>query len=150
MAKEGKRGIGEQARETMIDVRNELIVQSANLYLLVRKVLLSSLGAVALTMDEANEILTKLAERGEVVEADLQRMIDELRAQRSSRKEMGVAGTSHESTLKPTSALEESVETILTRLNVPNKSDIEELSRKISQLNDKVTALNQHRQNEKK
>jgi len=150
MAEEEKRGIGEQARETIIDVRNELIVQSANLYLLVRKVLLSSLGAVALTMDEANEILTKLVERGEVVEADLQRMIDELRAQRARREETGTASTHHEPIPKATSALEERVETILTRLNVPNKNDIEELSRKISQLNDKVTALNQQRQNEKK
>ncbi|BAL99541.1 MULTISPECIES: phasin family protein [Caldilinea] len=145
MAEEEKRGIGEQARETIIDVRNELIVQSANLYLLVRKVLLSSLGAVALTMDEANEILTKLVERGEVVEADLQRMIEELRAQRSRREETETANAHHELTPKTTSALEERVETILTRLNVPNKNDIEELSRKISQLNDKVTALNQHR-----
>lgn len=149
MAEEGKRGIGEQARETLIDVRNEMIVQSANLYLLVRKVLLSSLGAVALTMDEANEILTKLVERGEVVEADLQRMIDELRAQRSRREETGTASTHHELTPKAASVLEERVETILTRLNVPNKNDIEELSRKISQLNDRVTALNQHRSEKK-
>lgn len=149
MAEEEKRGIGEQAREALIDVRNELIVQSANLYLLVRKVLLSSLGAVALTMDEANEILTKLVERGEVAEADLQRMIDELRARRA-RSEAETASAHNEPTRKAASSLEESVETILTRLNVPNKNDIEELSRKISQLNEKVTALNQHRQNERK
>ncbi len=149
MAEEEKRGIGEQAREAIIDVRNELIVQSANLYLLVRKVLLSSLGAVALTMDEANEILTKLVERGEVAEADLQRMIEELRARRA-RRETEAASAHNEPTRKAASSLEESVETILTRLNVPNKSEIEELSRKISQLNEKVTALNQHRQNEKK
>ena len=31
--------------------------------------------------------------------------------------------------------------------NVPNKSDIEELSRKISHLNEKVSALNQQRHN---
>ncbi|MCS6828642.1 MAG: phasin family protein [Caldilinea sp.] len=155
MAEEEKRGIGEQAREAIIDVRNELIVQSANLYLLVRKVLLSSLGAVALTMDEANEILTKLVERGEVAEADLQRMIDELRARRS--KHEATAATIHnepkrntEPTRNAASTLEESVETILTRLNVPNKNDIEELSRKIGQLNDKVTALSQHRHNEKR
>ncbi len=149
MAEEEKRGIGEQAREALIDVRNELIVQSANLYLLVRKVLLSSLGAVALTMDEANEILTKLVERGEVAEADLQRMIDELRARRA-RREAETASAPNEPTRKAASSLEESVETILTRLNVPNKNDIEELSRKISQLNEKVTALSQHRQNERK
>jgi poly(hydroxyalkanoate) granule-associated protein len=146
MAKEEKRGIGEQAKDAVIDVRNELIVQSANLYILVRKVLLSSLGAVALSMDEANEVLAKLVERGEVAEADLQKMLNELRARRE-RSEVEAARGREELSRKASNTLEESVETILTRLNVPNKGDIEELSRKISHLNEKVSALNRQRQN---
>ena len=146
MATEEKKGIGDQARDAVIDVRNELIVQSANLYIAVRRVLLSSLGAVALTMDEANEVLNKLVERGEVAEADLQKMIGDLRAQRD-RSEAEAAKAREDFTKKASSTLEESVETILTRLNVPNKSDIEELSRKISHLNEKVSELNKQRQN---
>ena len=38
-------------------------------------------------------------------------------------------------------ALEDSVETILNRLNVPNKNEIEELSRKIGLLSEKVSTL---------
>ncbi|MFZ1771753.1 MAG: phasin family protein, partial [Caldilinea sp.] len=139
MAKEEQKRIGEQAKDAVVDVRNELIVQSANLYILMRKVLLSSLGAVALTMEEANELLAKLVERGEIAEADLQKMIDELRAQRE-RSEAEATKTRDELTKKASNTLEGSVETILTRLNVPNKSDIEELSRKISHLNEKVSA----------
>lgn len=146
MAKEEQKGIGEQAKDAVVDVRNELIVQSANLYILMRKVLLSSLGAVALTMEEANELLAKLVERGEIAETDLQKMIDELRAERE-RSEAEAAKTRDELTKKASNTLEGSVETILTRLNVPNKSDIEELSRKISHLNEKVSALNQQRHN---
>lgn len=146
MAKEEKKGIGEQAKDAVIDVRNEFIVQSANLYILVRKVLLSSLGAVALSVDEANEVLAKLVERGEVAEADLQKMLNELRARRE-RGEAEAAKAREELSRKASNTLEESVETILTRLNVPNKSDIEELSRKISHLNEKVSALNHQRQN---
>ncbi|GIK74230.1 MAG: poly(hydroxyalkanoate) granule-associated protein [Chloroflexota bacterium] len=146
MAKEEKKGIGEQAKDAVIDARNELIVQSANLYILVRKVLLSSLGAVALSMDEANEVLAKLVERGEVAEADLQKMLNELRARRE-RSEAEAVRAREELSRKASNTLEESVETILTRLNVPNKSDIEELSRKISHLNEKVSALNHQRQN---
>ncbi|MBE2237627.1 MAG: phasin family protein [Caldilineaceae bacterium] len=146
MAKEEQKRIGEQAKDAVVDVRNELIVQSANLYILMRKVLLSSLGAVALTMEEANELLAKLVERGEIAETDLQKMLDELRAQRE-RSEAEAAKTRDELTKKASSTLEGSVETILTRLNVPNKSDIEELSRKISHLNEKVSALNQQRRN---
>ncbi|MFN3333423.1 MAG: phasin family protein [Caldilinea sp.] len=146
MAKEEKKGIGEQAKDAVIDARNELIVQSANLYILVRKVLLSSLGAIALSVDEANEVLAKLVERGEVAEADLQKMLNELRAQRE-RSEAEAVRAREDLSRKASNTLEESVETILTRLNVPNKSDIEELSRKISHLNEKVSALNRQQQN---
>ena len=44
MSKEEKKSIQDQAKDTVIDVRNEVIVQSANLYLAVRKVLLSAWG----------------------------------------------------------------------------------------------------------
>lgn len=146
MAKEEKKGISDQAKDAVIDVRNELIVQTANIYIMVRKVLLSSLGAVALTMDEANELLARLVERGEVAEADVQKMISELRDQRQ-HSEAEAARTRSELTKKASSTLEDSVETILTRLNVPNKGDIEDLSRKIGHLNEKVSALNHQRKN---
>lgn len=146
MAKEEKKAISDQAKDAITDVRNELIVQTANIYIMVRKVLLSSLGAIALTVDEANELLAKLVERGEVAETDLQKMINELRAQRE-RSEAEAAKTRSELAKKASNTLEDSVETILTRLNVPNKSDIEDLSRKIGHLNEKVSALNHQRKN---
>lgn len=146
MAPEEKKGIGNQAKDAVIDVRNELIVQSANLYLLVRRVLLSSLGAVALTMEEASELMAKLVERGELAEADMQKIMSDLRAQ-GEQREADAAKAREELAKKAGTTLEDSVETILTRLNVPNKHDIEELSRKISHLNEKVSALNRPRNN---
>ncbi len=68
-------------------------------------------------------------------------MINELRSQRE-RSEAEAAKTRSELAKKASTTLEDSVETILTRLNVPNKSDIEDLSRKIGQLNEKGSALN--------
>ena len=146
MAEEEKKGIGDQAMDAVIDVRNELIVQSANLYLLVRRVLLSSLGAVALTVDEASDLMAKLVERGELAEADMNNIISDLRAQ-SAQREADAAKAREEIAKKAGSSLEDSVETILTRLNVPNKHDIDELSRKISNLNEKVSALKGPRNN---
>ena len=86
MAQEEKKGIGDQAKDAVVDVRNELIVQSANLYLLVRRVLLSSLGAVALTVEEASDLMAKLVERGELAEADMQKIMSDLRAQSAERE----------------------------------------------------------------
>lgn len=135
-----KKTLPDQMRDAAIDVRNEVIVQSANLYLMARKALMASLGAVAMTLDEANEFVDKLVERGELAEADTQRLLNELRT-RSTTSEQTVGEASKNIVNKAGMALEESVEVILNRLNVPSKIEIEELSKKIGALNQKVSAL---------
>jgi len=135
-----ERSLPDQAKDAMVDVRNELIVQSANLYLMVRKVLLASLGGVVLTADEAGELFTRLVERGEIAETDAQKIVADLRNQGRKREEEA-SQTREEISKKAGMALEDSVETILNRLNVPNKAEIEELSRKIGLLNEKVSTL---------
>ena len=135
-----ERSLPDQAKEAMIDMRNELIVQSANLYLMVRKVLLASLGGVALTADEAGELFTRLVERGEIAESDAQKIVTDLRNQGRKREEEASLAR-EDFSKKAGMALEDSVETILNRLNVPNKAEIEELSRKIGLLNEKVSTL---------
>lgn len=141
MPKDEQKSLSDQAKDAVIDVRNELIVQSANLYLMMRKVLLASLGSVALTADEASEMFARLVERGEIAESDAQKIVTDLRDQGRKREEE--AGQAREEISKRAGmALEDSVETILNRLNVPNKAEIEELSRKIGLLNEKVSTLN--------
>lgn len=140
-AKEGqKKGLQEQIRDAAIDVRNEAIVQSANLYLTARRVLLASLGALALTIEEGNEFIDKLVERGEVAETDMQKLLNDIR-KRSDEREANVADLRRNGVEKAGIALADSVEVILERLNVPTKGDIEQLSQKIGQLNEKVMAL---------
>jgi len=139
------KSFSDQVRDKVIDVRNEAIMQSANLYLMARKALLASLGAAAMTLEEANSFADKLAERGELVEADVQRWMGELRAREGEASKSSPASRSTTFTTAGMSmagkALEESIEVILNRLNVPTKSDIEALSKKISLLNQKVNAL---------
>lgn len=135
-----ERSLPDQAKDAMVDIRNEMIVQSANLYLMVRKVLLASLGSVALTADEAGELFTRLVERGEIAESDAQKIVNDLRSQGRKREEEA-SQAREEISKKAGMALEDSVETILNRLNVPNKAEIEELSRKIGLLNEKVSIL---------
>lgn len=146
MAKQKEeKSLQDQMKETMIDVRNEAIVQTANLYLMARKMLLASLGAAALTFEQASTIVDKLAERGEVVEADLQKWANELSSSADAATTRGsgsdVPTSAGQSMSMAGKALEESIEVILSRLNVPTKSDIEMLSRKINSLNQKVNAL---------
>lgn len=135
-----KKTLQDQMRDAAIDVRNEVIMQSANMYLMARKALMASLGAMAMTFEEANEFVDKLVERGEMAEADVQKLLSDLRAQSNEREK--VVGEARKTMVnKAGMALEESVEVILNRLNVPSKTDIEELSKKIGALNQKVSAL---------
>ena len=140
MPTQDEKSLPDQAKEAMVDVRNELIVQSANLYLMVRKVLLASIGSVALTADEVGDVFTRLVERGEIAEADAQKIVTDLRTQGRKREEEA-SKAREDITKKAGIALEDSVETILNRLNVPNKNEIEELSRKIGLLSEKVSTL---------
>lgn len=135
-----KKTLQDQMRDAAIDVRNEVIMQSANVYLMARKALMASLGAMAMTLEETNEFIDKLVERGEMAEADVQKLITDLRAHSNEREK--VAGEARKTMVnKAGMALEESVEVILNRLNVPTKTEIEELSKKIGALNQKVSAL---------
>jgi len=135
-----KKSVQDQMRDAAIDVRNEMIMQSANLYLMARKALLASLGAVAMTLEEANGFVDKLVDRGELAEADAQKLLAEWRM-RSNEREKVVGEVRKSTAAKAGLALEESVEVILSRFNVPTKSDIDELSKKISALTQKVGAL---------
>ncbi len=146
-----KMTVQDQIKETVIDVRNEAIVQSANLYILARKVLLAGMGAVALTLEEAQEFVEKLVERGEIAETDAQKLMQDLRkrAQRSEKEATKVAKKAEKTTKGAVKkaegvlegALEETVEGVLKGLNVPSKSDVDALSKKIGDLSRKVDAL---------
>jgi hypothetical protein len=52
------------------------------LYNLSRRVLLASIGAVALAQDEIERFISKLVERGEIAEKDAKKLIDEIREKR--------------------------------------------------------------------
>lgn len=140
MATPEEKSLPDQAKDALVDARNEMIVQSANLYLLVRKVLLASLGTMALTADEAAELFNRLVERGEIAESDAQKILEDLKTQGRKREEETMRAR-EEINKKAGKALEDSVETILSRLNVPNKAEIEELSRKIGLLSEKINTL---------
>ncbi len=117
----------------------------------VRRVLMAGVGVVVLTKDEIEDFVGKLIERGEIAEQDGRRLIREvLHRQRNGAEEVvekveGVAEKMQEETGKQItraeSMVDQRIESILGRLNVPTKGDIDALSDKISLLAEKVDAL---------
>lgn len=95
----------------------------------VRKVLLASIGAVALAQDEMEEFVNKLVERGQIAEQDARKLLKDVTERRTR------------TTAKAEETLDRRVEELLSRMNVPTKSDLDMLSAKITALTRKVDEL---------
>jgi poly(hydroxyalkanoate) granule-associated protein len=103
--------------------------ESRPLFDLARKVLLASIGAMALAQDEVEDFVNRLVERGEIAEKDGRNLVKEVMDRR--KKE----------TRKAEDEMGKRVRETLERLNVPTKADIEALGDKISALTKKVEDL---------
>ena len=98
----------------------------------LRKLLLASIGVVAMTRDEGEAFVNKLVERGELAQKDGEKLVKELRSRvRDSRPQVQKVGE----------RVEHGVEEFLNRLNIPSKRDIDDLSAKIAQLSARVDEL---------
>lgn len=122
----------ESAPENAGDNVDVAVVQCANLFLSVRRLLFMSLGALALTAEEARDFVERLGERGdlapgvtpELVQEELERWVDDL----------------HHQHPYPNGGMSR-VDTFWGRLRVPTRREIEALSRKISALDQKLVTL---------
>ena len=99
------------------------------LYEATRRMLLASIGAVALAQDEIEEFINKLVERGELADKEGFKLVKELRERRSQHVH------------KVEDELSQQLEASLSRLNMPTKADIDALSKKITALNHKIEEL---------
>jgi hypothetical protein len=81
----------EQLDELLINVRNEAIVQTANLYIFGRQVLLAGLGVGVMTLEVAQAFLQRAVERGEIAEADAEVMLARMREEGMARADKSAA-----------------------------------------------------------
>jgi poly(hydroxyalkanoate) granule-associated protein len=97
------------------------------------RILLAGIGAMALAQEEIEDFVDKLVERGEIAEADGRKLIKDVVERRRKQAK--------EEAKKAEGALDQRVEEILARLNIPTKDEIEALSAKIGALTKKVDEL---------
>jgi polyhydroxyalkanoate synthesis regulator phasin len=103
--------------------------ESNALFEAVRKVLLASVGAVALAQDEVEDFVAKLIERGEIAEKDGRKLVKEVVEKRKK--------DAH----KAEDEVQKRMEEVLDKMKVPTKADIDALSDKIGALSKKVDEL---------
>ncbi len=129
MAEEqGRPNPAEQMNEMLINARNELIVQAANLFMIGQKAVHLGLGAAALTKDEVSELLTRMVERGEIAESDIQKNIDAVVERVRARGEATDAEL-QEFAQKANVVLKENLRTILEQMRLPGGQSVEEIVR---------------------
>jgi poly(hydroxyalkanoate) granule-associated protein len=121
-------------QEKPADAR-EAAAKKANFVELVRKVALASVGAVVLAQEEVEDFVGKLVQKGELAEKDGKTLVKDLLETRKRAGENGHA------TSPATSAIDSTVDKVLHRINVPTKTDVEELAKKIEEIDKKIEAL---------
>ena len=104
---------------------------------IIRTVMLAAIGVIALSKEEIESIVNRLIEKGEIAESDGRELIGDL-LERRKKEEDEVS----EKVEKVEGILDQRVESILNRMNIPSKGDVESLSRKIGDLSQKVDDLN--------
>jgi poly(hydroxyalkanoate) granule-associated protein len=96
---------------------------------MLRRVFLASVGAAAIAHEELEAMVDRLVERGEMAEKDGKTLIHEMKDKRSSR-------VTH---------LEDEIDrrfsSIMDRMNIPTKADVDALNAKIAELNRKLDEL---------
>ncbi|MEJ2210391.1 MAG: phasin family protein [Anaerolineae bacterium] len=111
------------------EITDEEEMERSRLLEASRKLMLASVGAVALAQDELEGLAKRLVERGQIAEQDGRRIVRDIMERR--RRE----------TQRAEDEMEQRVNDLLQRMNVPTKSDIETLSAKIETLSKKVDEL---------
>ena len=117
-----------------IDVEEEVVEEKVNPFVEgIRRAMLASVGAFAVAQDEAEKFVNKLIEKGEIAEKDGRSLLKDLSENRKKRAK--------ESSQRVSDEMEKRMESLLTRMNIPTKSDIEQLSKKVAELTKKIDAL---------
>jgi polyhydroxyalkanoate synthesis regulator phasin len=107
----------------------DVVVEEASILESLRRVLLASVGVVALTIEEIGELVDKLVERGEIAEQEGKKLVTELKEKRKKKTDEAedVASTR--------------MREMMDKMDIPTKSDIDDLSAKIATLSKKVDEL---------
>ena len=98
-----------------------------------RKLFLAGLGAVVLAQDEFSKMASRFVEQGEETEKQSRKAVNDLMKIRRKEASQMARQVRKEANKR--------LETTLHAVNVPTRSDIERLNRKLTQLNKKLEAL---------
>lgn len=122
--------MAEKQEPEVVEVgEEEVVVEEPSILESLRRVLLASVGVVALTIEEAGDLVDKLVERGEIAEQEGKKLVTEIKEKRKKKTDEAEEVASSR------------VREALDKMDIPTKSDIDDLSKKIATLSKKVDEL---------
>ena len=122
--------MAEKQEPEVVEVsEEEVVVEEPSILESLRRVLLASVGVVALTIEEIGELVDKLVERGEIAEQEGKKLVLEIKEKRKKKTD--------EAEDIASSRMRE----MMDKMDIPTKSDIDDLSKKIATLSKKVDDL---------
>lgn len=134
-----------------IDEPQTVSPEMAQLNEAVRRTILAGIGMVAVSMEEMDKFIKRMAERGEVAQKDADKIVNQVMeqmraAQLGSTPMAGVDVEGMQANATATaenvrSSFEGNIEQFLNRLNIPSQRDIDELSARVAQLTARVEEL---------
>ena len=110
-----------------------MLKESAN------QIWLAGLGALSLAEDEGGKFFKALVKRGKVFESDIKDRVEEVRDKLDARKTTG------ETLVKLETGFENSVSSVMHRLGLPTKKEIDGLSKRVDRLTKAIEAKPVHR-----
>lgn len=128
-----------------IDIFEEESVDSNPLLDSLRRVLMAGIGVVALAQEEIEDFVNRLIDRGEIAEQDGRTLISDIlenRKQALDSRRQAVVESTKKASGRASSEVDQRIEGILHRLNIPTVSEIEQLSNQIDALSKKIDELN--------
>lgn len=128
----------------VIDVANEPVSESPPVFQKTRRLALAGLGAVAYSIDEANMLLEKLADRGRTAEDDLQTLLKDWRTRTTqvcASQQQTLSHQTYEALSHLCNKMEEGVETTLERFDIPTRRKVSELQQTVDRLKQQVAEL---------
>lgn len=116
----------------------------------IRRTMLAGIGMFAVSMEELDKFMKRMAERGEVAQKDADKVINQMMEQLRASQPAGttppldtegVQANAEAAAANARNAFESNLEQFLNRMNIPSQRDIDELSARVAQLTARVEEL---------
>jgi poly(hydroxyalkanoate) granule-associated protein len=126
------------------DDEQEQSASASRNYEAMQRLFLAGIGALSIAYEESDKLLKQFVERGEEVQKDGPKIVDEIVEGVRQHGQEGISSDQLQA------QLDKGVQQLLQNLNIPSKSDIDDLNEKIDKLSARLEEMSSSSSSTKK